>query len=262
MNKIPVMDTAGRVWNFATNELPTIFRLTWCPLSLVLLIQLISTYFIFRAVGVGQQGSLGAVIMPIVMMFFVMVATTVAVVALHRLILFGDDKPGHYVYLSFGKTEFLFVALPVAIYFVMFIVIVVTALISQWLTGLVGLAAVFVIFRVFLIFPIIVVEGRYDFEQAWDLGRGNVLRFVGLFLIVFLPILVVMVIIGVIVGALIPNTFDPRTFQPAFGPRIVFDLAFQFVASIVSTALGVGVLSYSYKAAKGLAPDATLRPGT
>jgi hypothetical protein len=264
MNKVAVMPTASLVWSFATERFGTILRLTWCSLSLVLLVQFVASYFIHGAVFDAKTGVIlgyGFFIWSMALGFFTTVATTIAIVALHRLILFGDDKAGQYVYLSFGRTEFLFVALPIMAYIVMIILFVVTALITPFLSSLVTLGVSFLFLRMFLIFPIIVVEGRYDFEQAWELGRGNIWRFIGLGLVVFLPVLVVMLIVGFFTGAF--SFPDPENIgaRPIFGPRMIFDLAWQFVVSIISTSLGVGVLSYSYKAVKGLPPNAPIEAG-
>jgi hypothetical protein len=257
MNKIPVSETVTRVLNFATEKLPVILRLTWCPLSLVLLIQLISAYFARNAASAAKMGlgfSFGLFGWSILLALFTIAATSIALVALHRLILFGDEKPGQYVYLSFGKTELLFVGLPVLTYIVMTVLFLVAALVSPWLTFLIALGLVFLFVRMFAIFPIIVVERRCDFEQAWELGRGNVLRFIGLSLVVFVPVMLVVAIVAWLAGMVSAGT-------GSIGLMLVVKLVLQFVVSIISTALGVGILSYSYKAVKGLPADATLRPG-
>ena len=44
---------------------------------------------------------------------FQFVLTTIVAVALHRIILLGERKPGQFIYLAFGKAELIFILLPV-----------------------------------------------------------------------------------------------------------------------------------------------------
>ena len=89
-------------------------------------------------------------------------------------------------------------------------------------------------------------------------GPWQIWRFIGLSLVVFLPVFIIALIVGFFTGAFSFPDPDSIGARPAFGPRMIFDLVWQFVLSIVSTSLGVGVLSYSYKTVKGLFPNAPI----
>jgi hypothetical protein len=187
-------------------------------------------------------------------------------VALHRTILFGERRPGDFFNLSFGRTEWLFMA----------------ALATAWAACLLSFAAIFYLMpawlfvlltlfllamviylwvRLSLIFPIAVVEGRYDFHQARALTRGRFWRLFGLWLVVTGPLYFLNSHLSnlVVFGALSP-TMEMVAASSLDGLTMMKASAVQFVVSLVWSPLGVAVLSYSYKALSGRGPDEVLRP--
>ncbi|NWG23342.1 MAG: hypothetical protein HXY30_02815 [Pseudorhodoplanes sp.] len=285
MHKLPVFATVGRAYSFLVNECGTIVRLSWLALLLVTLVQ----YFAARAtyeemVAALEARNLAAASGPrmweAVSGIFGVVGTAVVAVALHRVILFGDRKDNQYYYLGFGRVELLFVLLPVAIGAIFLALSFLSAESDEESPFVLAAFAVivfaffYVMVRLSLIFPIVVVEGRYDFGQAWALTRGNFWRLFATWLVAVIPLLLIFMLLASLFGGLAgvggmfeaSQSDDPvgatlraavETAEAAFSfPMIVLGFAF----SLVSGAVGVAVLSYSYKFLCGFAPDAILSP--
>ena len=208
MHKLPVFATAGLAYQFLLREAGTILRLSWFPLLIVTIIQ----YFAMRAQFAAmrsafESGNVGALNMNFPMwqwqianIVVALLGSAIVAVALHRVILLGDRKPGRFLYVAFGKVELLFALLPIIL---MVPIIVVSFLAfglgitllpksASWV-AFVGLflmwvGAVFVFVRLALVLPLTVLEGRYNFSQSWSLTRGNFWRLVGLWLVVLIPL--------------------------------------------------------------------------
>ena len=265
----------------------TILRLSWFPLLIVTIVQ----YFAVRAQFAAMRSALESGNVGALTTFFPMwrwqlaniltalVGSTIVAVALHRVILFGDRKPGRFVHLAFGKVELLFGALPVMI---MIPVVIVSMLIAglavstlpRGTGGIVAFillllwwaAVTFAAFRLELVLPITVLEGRYNFRQAWALTRGNFWRVVALWLVVLIPLAIVAGGVAALTspfGALSQGA--PKDVSAIFeraGPLLLVQSIVGYVWSIIGGALSVAVLSYSYKALSGIDPDAVWTPET
>ena len=284
MHKLPVFATVGRAYSFLVNDFNTIVRLSWLPLLLVTVVQYLAARATYEEmVAALEARNLAAASGPrmweAVSGIFGIVGTAIVAVALHRVILFGDRKDNQYYYLGFGRVELLFVLLPVVIGVIFLAISYLTAGADEApfvLAVFVVLifAFFYVMVRLSLIFPIVVVEGRYDFGQAWALTRGNFWRLFATWLVAVIPLLFGFMILASLFGGLAgvggmfeaSQSDDPvgtalkaavATAEAAFSlPMIVLGFAF----SLVSGAVGVAVLSYSYKFLSGFAPDALLSP--
>ena len=287
MRKLPVFAVVREVYAFLWRELWTILRLSWFPVLVMTVIQLFAMRAMFDSVRAVLQsppaiGDPMSVIPHIpalwegVNWIVTLAATAMVAVALHRVILFGDRKEGRYIHFALGKTELLFILLPVAVmaaWFAFLAIAVGTAMVAGALSVLfsliVGAAFAFIIVRFCIIFPIIVVERRYDFGQAWALTGGNFWRLVGAWIVAFIPLAIAFWILALVfLPALLPMLVPPGAAGPAdflervWYPMMVRMAVVNFPASILAGAIGVGLLSYSYKALSGRAPDEILTPAT
>lgn len=235
MNKLPVFRTFGRAIAFAFGNFFTIFRLSWFPLAVFIATNL--------AVGIYvQQGLLGSkpmidpfsiqkhigdfLFVNVLMMILEAITFAAVAVSIHRVILFGDRKPGVWINFPFGATEFLFVLMGLVTGLIAVAIIAaalapafylvsggdVTAFISKvetwakdWPAGatregffaavgplmfayFIGwIVVIYVCLRLTVWPPTIVATRRFSLGEAWRLTRGNVWRFIGLFFLVLSP---------------------------------------------------------------------------
>ena len=118
---------------------------------------------------------------------------------------------------------------------------------------------IFFLVRFCLVFPIAVMQRRVDFAQAWALSHGNVWRMIGVWLVLTM-------LAYTLFGALEELCFAVLKLTPAAMTREQFEdswlhlLVLDYPFSILLGALCVGILSFSYKALAGFAPDAVLTP--
>jgi hypothetical protein len=296
MQQFDVLATAGRVYGFLFREFGTILRLSWLPLLLVIVFE----YFASRVLAdpvpdpwgprkavtpPSDMLSVFADVFPspgvMLTMFADMMGTVMVAVALHRVILFGKRRHGRLFYLSFGRMEWLFLA-------VWLVALVVgTALLAmvdsmellwfpppRWLFTLLYLfvfsAVMYLWIRFSLIFPVTVVKHRYDFAEVQAITRGHFWGLLGVWLIVFIgPVLLLsaslslLFVSGVVSWDLLMSiSVDPEMMARYAEdvPKLLRSSALQFVVMLVTGALGVAVLSYSYKALKGHDLDEFLKP--
>ena len=279
MHKLPVFATAREAYAFLWRERGAILRLSWFPLLLVTVV----AFFAVRArvesyrevFSAGDVARAAAAASSATSYSFwdltndlaQVAGTAIVAVALHRVILFNDRQPGIFINFNFGKVEGLFILLPVL--FGAGIVLFATAigaLFEGMGPGALGFAVfcflaptLFLIVRYVLVFPIAVVERRYNFRAAWALSRGNFWRLVGLWAVVAFPVLLVFLLMqGALFSGVSLNPGSGADMSAAidrFESVLMQTLVLSFPASIVFGALGVGVLSYSYKALTGRRPD-------
>ncbi len=283
LHKLSVFATANFAYAFLLREAGTILRLSWLPFLLVTIIQ----YFAMRAqldairstLEGGDIQALLTVSPPwrsqILAAVAMILGIAIVAVALHRIILFGDRQPECFVYLAFGKIEALFALLPIVLILAMglgFLGLSAIAVATSqvpiffflvWLC--VWVASAVLIVRLALIFPVTVVEGRYDFGQAWALTRGNFWRILALWIVVFIPVLIIAGVLFAVIGfSTVASRVDVRD-QTSMLIELMESLLFVqtiigYVWLVIGSALGVAVLSYSYKALSGRQPDDFLTP--
>ncbi len=313
MHKLPVFATFGRALWFVIGDLPAIVRLSWFPLLLVT----VANYFVglqmldltIDMLEKAQAG--GTPPDPLAMMqhpaytwslavgLLQAVAVAIVTVALHRILLYGDRKPGTFIHFSFGKVELLFLLVPLllALAVMFFILVVMIGLavatgagmsasglspeqLQQWtqgsplVAGALALLAVIVIYlavRLHIVFPTMVVEQRMAISEAWDLTNGNFWRIGGLYVLVFLLATALgFAVMAVIASAAGLGMFPPVTEGKAAVEKFQLDMikferehflpfvAVGYVLNILIGAFGVGLLSYSYKALRGLGATDTI----
>lgn len=263
-----VLATAGEAYRFLFRELGTILRLCWLPLLLVTVIQIVATILL-----IGQHDlfddtfafftSPAALAGWTIRVFVSVIGTSIAAVALHRVILFGEYHSGQFAYLHFGRTEWLFMLLPLAFYAVV-AAMTLALFLPVWIFAVLfplSLAIIYLITRFSLIFPVTVMKGRYDFDEVRAVSRGRFWRLFVLWLLVLLPAAFVYSALQRLV------TFGALSVDPDLMAHIVIDTptliamsVLQWIAKIIFVALGVAALSYAYKALTGRFADEILTP--
>jgi hypothetical protein len=186
MNTVPVNATISRAYGFLLGEIVTIGRLTWAPL---LLGSGLSYFYGAPAIdGAGKIEANPALFLISLVMF---VTGTMAMVALLRVVVFGDRMPGLYIYLRIGAAEarLMLVSVLLTIGFIaaMLGATLVLALVGAMAAAvpvvgvvllLAAIVAVFgaliwVLVRLSLTWPAIVAENNLGVERSWALTEGN-----------------------------------------------------------------------------------------
>jgi hypothetical protein len=147
-------------------------------------------------------------------------------VALLRVVIYGDRKPGLFVYLWLGMAELrlilvsvllviAFIAAMIGIGLVVGLFGAIAAAVPV-LSVLIGVAMIVLVFvglwvvlKLTLIAPVIVAERSLGVERSWELMKGNALRMFFVFLLTFIPIaLVSIIVMTFVLGPDFPN-FPP-----------------------------------------------------
>ncbi len=234
MEKLPVFRTAGRAIGFTLWNSFTIFRLAWLPFTALFAAQIGLSLFILRIDGetldhLPNPLTVGTILERVLafdIAYFVLEAIAVAAVAvsIHRVILFGERRPGQYFNFAFGKTEFLYILM--GILTALIVLAVVAAFLAPFVFIATGgdpagmfekfakdpeslrqtmqsgmrsgwLAVFFVFYFVMYIFiiylslrlavwpPSVVATNRISPSEPWQLTRGNVWRLIGAFFVTF-----------------------------------------------------------------------------
>ncbi len=278
--KIPVVETVTNAYGFLGRDFATIIRLTWFPLLVVAAVRFASIQFMFpqalpsSGVGSLQASLLGHFsVLGVVGGIITLCGSAMAAVALHRVLLFGDRKPGHFIYFEFGRVEAFFALLPVigGVIFLAFQLLMLPLMLSQYaaLSFLIVPPAIVLMVvittRLMVIFPVTVVRRRLAFAEAWGLTRGNFWRINLTMALAFVPILIVFMIVSpIFLGLMMDAARGPA--GPAQNAAVFDALRKVFIAqailsyplSIFFAALGVGLLGNIYKALTGIPPDAVI----
>ena len=234
MNKLPVFRVAGRAIGFTLWNCFTIFRLAWFPIVALFVAQIGLSAYIMQIDGETFRGLPNpftvALVVERILAFNIanLVLQTIALaavaVSIHRVILFGDRRPGQYFNFAFGKTEFLYIVMGVLTALIVSAVLAAaimplllvvsggdpvgmfkkfaddpdaaTKAIVDALRG--GGMAVFLIFyfvayilaiyfslRLSVWPPAVVATNRISLSEPWQLTRGNVWRLIGAFILTF-----------------------------------------------------------------------------
>jgi hypothetical protein len=220
-------------------------------------------------------------------------ALSVVAVAVHRIILFGDRRPDQYFAFPFGKTEFTYVLMGalsiIAIMTVGFGLGSATVLLVQLGGGdtsdlralvesypfiaipvavLIYAAALWLTLRLTIWPPAVVANNKLSFGEAWNLSRGNALALFGLLVasgVTFYALGGAILIaasktgmaqvLELTEGFYLDTSIDAkvkRLLEGRTNPHIV---AFEFVTQFFVATYTVAILSYAYKALKGLDID-------
>lgn len=229
MNKLPVFQTVGNAIGFTLYNSFTIFRLAWLPFAAFLAAELVLGVMLARSLGltIGEVpnpltiGMIFEKVLIVNIAFAILQALVVAAVAvsIHRVILFGDRRPGQYFNFAFGRTELLYVFMGV-LSALMFLAVVgavfgpivyyasggdpvgffdkfikepqaVAKMLEanvSWLLALyfvLWVALIYLTVRLAVWPPAVVATNRLSFGEAWQLTRGNVWRIIGAFVLTF-----------------------------------------------------------------------------
>jgi hypothetical protein len=201
-------------------------------------------------------------------------AWSMVAVAIHRLILFRDRRPGTYALFSLGRAEAYFLLTWVIAFvaaavcaFIILVPAVQVAIRSDeasppvWIVPCIIfaiLAAVYLFVRLMLIYPIIVAEQRFDVGQSWRLSRGNFWRLYGVFLFGTLPLLALTGLVLFMVAQFALDFSSAQAFVESAERARPYTITLNFVLALLNVAVGVALLCYSYKDLKGLSYDAVL----
>jgi len=308
MHKLPIVATYANVMRFAFGRFFTTLRLTWLPILLLLAaiighftLQLYSMGLRFDMTGARpptlEPGNVGLMFASQGFLFVLQVIAMSAVaVAIHRVILFGDTKPGVWFNFPFGGTEARFLAMGlmfalIVIGVIFLIVAPVLFLISggdvagffagfgdaHFMESLIrsgaffGLMAAYIAGWIVVLFimvrlavwpPSIVATGSLSPAEAWRLTRGNFFNLIGLFILTGATIYAIMIPFAIAFASFVAvNLVDAASSGEKIQPEEVFALmktaapiviAFYFIFIVFVTGVTVAVLSYAYKALKGI----------
>jgi hypothetical protein len=299
MNKLPVFKTVGQVFSFVVERrFFTLLRLIWFPALLSVLAgsgPAIYQYQKFGGQEVGPEAIWALFADPVYQGLYVVnlvvsfVLSAVIAVCVHRMIFFGDTRPGTYFYLRLTGDEgryilafFLYslivmiaIALPIGGHFAVLFTQepevfrapgpeMLQAIVSNpatWIAyGLGLLFALVILTRFGLVFPIIVAEGRLSFARSWELTRGNFWRLIGFWVItVILALLLIMLVGMVFVFAMVAMLGAVALGGETMGALGILVFAAPLVISalvyiVVGVTLFIAALSFSYKALAGEPP--------
>lgn len=233
MAKIPVFGTVSRAYGFLLGEFGTIVRLSWAPL---LIAGAVSYYYggqVFDASLQAEKNPQAMLeLMPLNLLIGLVsfVTGVMVTVALLRIVLYGDRKPGLFVYLWLGMAELrlmlVYVLLVIAFFAAAIGVGLVIALLGAIAAAVpvfsvvlgIGMIALFfaiiwVVLKLSLVAPAIVAERSLGVERSWELMRGNALRMFFILIFTFIPVVIVSVI--AVALALGPD-FPPFPALPSF----------------------------------------------
>jgi hypothetical protein len=308
MHRLPVVATYANVMRFAFGRFFTTLRLTWLPILLLLaaIIGHVAVQLYSMGLRFDMTGAEPPTLAPgdISMMFasqfalFVLqlIAMSAVAVAIHRVILFGDTKPGVWFNFPFGATEMRFLGMGLmfammVIGVILLIVAPVLLLISKgdivgFFSGFgdkdqmealirsgafFGLMAAYMAGWIVVLFlmvrlavwpPSIVATGSLSPAEPWRLTRGNFWNLIGLFILTGATIYAIMIPFGIAFASFVAvNLVDAASSGEKIQPEQIFGLmktaapfaiAFYFLFIVFITGVTVAVLSYAYKALKGI----------
>ncbi len=308
MRKLPVFATYGHVARFAFGRFFTVLRLVWLPS--VALLAVIAAYLVFQfSIMLEMMPSPGAPMRPahnpwlrhfdiiiagqVILVVLQLVPMAAAAVALHRVILFGDTKPGVLFNFPFGAAEARYLIMGL-LYIVIMIAVLAAVIVPAFYIitdGDLGfffdpraaqehgrpswfgpffaayIAAWLVVLFLFLrlaVWPAsVVATGRLSPAEAWSLTRGNVWRLIGLFALCVMTMYAIMIPFAIAWAVYMSNAIAKTGTPPPtpsavveqiFIPAAPFIAAFYFLLLVFVTALMTAAVSYAYKALKGYDP--------
>ena len=288
MHPLPVMATTVAAYRLVAREFATVLRLSWAVLAIAALLQLFlaSTVLGQMAAELGHGNIVMAAAIGRDPLWLTLksgieaVGTAVVAVAIHELVLFGERKPGTWVHIAFGRREALFAALGLALVAITipFATIVISPFgdpmtgFAPFLATVAFVAGMYVAIRLWPILPIIVVEERLDLAKAWAMTRGRFWSLVALGLLGLIPISALMLITDALLppfDSLMDSITGPRVRMPHLAEAMTavrraqtwlpLRMLFEFLTSIIYTAVAVALISLSYKALLGRSFDDPLR---
>jgi hypothetical protein len=225
MSKIPVLATVSRAYGFLLGDLATIVRLAWAPLLVGSgLSYVYGPQLMDGAIAAKDNPDALAALAPMQLLIGIasFVTGIMATVALLRVVIFGDRKPGLFVYLWFGGAE-----LRIVVVTILLGVALIAAMIGAGLViGLLGVMAaavpgmgilvsiaiaglavglIWAMLRLSLISSVVVAENNLGVERSWQLMSGNAARMLLVLILAYLPYAIVALLVGLaILGSDLP----------------------------------------------------------
>lgn len=253
--KLPVFQTFSNAFGFAVSNFLTCLRLAWLPLTLLFVTQQFIQWHVFEMLGPDvmtpdrshplaifqrmlEHWDKLAIVQVTMMLLQALVIAAIAV-SFHRIILFGDRRPGSLVNFSFGMTEFLYMLMAAGMaliaiaifgaFLIPTIFFVTGGHVQDWFTQLINisdkmddaaalgllrqfgglgiayfaacLVMLYVLVRLALWPPSVVATGRLGPAEPWSLTRGNVFRIIGLFVLMGIIVWILAVTLALTVFA-------------------------------------------------------------
>jgi len=289
------LGTVSRAFGFLIGDIVTIIRLAWAPLLASALLQYYFGGEIMQAALQTTQNSDPTRMMAYMPQQFLMglvqfLAGIIALVVLLRVVIFGDRKPGLFVYLWFGGAEIRIVAVSILLLIAIIAGFIGVAIVFGLLgalasqvpvlgiaVGILAIVAVFVVLwivlRLTLISPVIVAESGLGVERSWALMKGNALRMFLILLLTFIPLTIVswLVFVAALGGDFpaFPDIFSGMAkpgnqaeiqaainqwqtqLMQAYSKHWLVLNVLGFIYNLVSTALVAGLTGSAYVAASG-----------
>lgn len=301
MNHLPVFATFRNAVKFVFTNLITIVRLTWFPL----LVLAVADYFLKQQIMTMQlvaiESAPGLALhdalsraqavapLSIVQMIISLLAISISAVALHRIILFNEKKPGTFILFSFGKTEMTYALMAVlwvvgvACFFTVVTLIALAVLapevgntgdiISRLMEGTIdasmikagglfavvmgiaGFIVVWALVRLSVLPAAVVATGRLAVAETLALTRGNAWNLIGLFFVTMFSIaIVLMVIASLVLPPEIKNMWLPLLRDTAFDTERMMQttLSWQLDNLVMITVLDYAVTIFATALGVGL----------
>lgn len=254
MRRLPIPEMLGDAFQFVWYEFLTVLRLTWLPLLVVA----VAPFLPWIILGVpptlgGIEPTLQNVLSLAGVSLLVLVAGTMPIAAIQRLVLFGDRNEGRFIPRLPGRLELLYLAavLAAAVAWLAAGGAVIALGLVNSLLPTIGLpilivAAYFVALRTLIIFPVAAVERTMDVRLAWRLARGNTWR-----LFVILVLLFLVLLLPTILLMLLDSIFG----RPAIAASVAVSIIISFCNALLANALIGGALAYCYKYLVGIEPE-------
>ena len=295
MNRIPVFQTVSRTYGFLLGDIATILQVTWLPMLVVAVLNFyVGGASMDEAIAAkGEPGMSQTAGASYLVGFLALLANVMVLVALLRVVMFGQRPGNAPFYLWFGMTE----ARLVLTYVLLTIAAIAGVIGGGILLGLLGAASsaagaagpvvgllssalivviVWVFLKLVIVPAVVVAENNLGVERAWELMRGNALRMFGILVMVYIPF-GAMALLGMsmILGADFPAMPDFQTIG-ASGDSNALAKAVQgwqlellkairlhwlefsvlnFISSIISAALLAGVAGNGWLTLAGEAAD-------
>jgi hypothetical protein len=289
--KIPVFGAVASAYGFAFGHIGTVVRMSW--LWLVALTALTFTWgpeimaATVEAFKAGTPEAMQAAMSGVqgkssLLQLVQFLAGVVILVALVRVVISGDERPGVPVHILsgmpdlrvLGVTILLIIAFVAAMFGVGIVMGILGAAGAGAVAGILALVLVvvliWVMLRLSLVLPVAAVESNLGVERSWSLMKGNSLRMLFAILLTFIPFgIAVMFIFGALMGGDGFPAFPQ--IEPGNGPAaqaammtwigVVFEkiqanfiplTAVQIVATLISNALWAGLLGRAYRATTGM----------
>jgi hypothetical protein len=283
---LPIFQITGRAAWFVASNVFTLFRLSWLPLALLLAAQYALAYGVIHASPRLSAKALEDTDAYAAATMAEGLALSVVAVAVHRIILFGDRRPGQYFAFPFGKTEFTYVLMGAMSFVAVLMLALVlgsgamfvvhagggeasdlAALFKSYpfiaipVMLLICVAVLWLALRLTVWPPAVVANNKLSLGEAWNLSRGNALALLGLLFastVAFYALGSAILIAASKTGmADVLDLVDRGYLDVAIDAKIArlledrtnpHIIAFEFITQFFIATYTVAILSYAYKA--------------